>query len=80
MAKHDIIVMRETSRRGQKPRVSIKLHLRGPGRGTHAVLASTTPMDADDRRVKPLHEAFQKLADALQGQADYLCSCPPPAE
>jgi len=78
MPKHDIVAIRESSHRGQKPKVSIKLHLRGPGKGTHAVLASTPPLDVDDRRIEALHAAFRSLADTLQGQADYLCSCPPP--
>jgi len=78
MAKHDIVAIRETSHRGQKPRVSIKLHLRGPGGGTHAIIASTPPLLDGDRRIDELHEMFRDLADRMNDRADYLCSCPPP--
>jgi len=78
MSNHDIVAIRETSQRGKNPKVSIKLHLRGPRGGTHVILASTPPLDANDRRIEALHGAFRSLADTLQAQADYLCSCAPP--
>lgn len=77
MSTHNIFASRETSYRGKNPKVSIKLHLVGPRGGTHVILASTPPMDVNDRRIQALHDAFRALADTLRHQADYLCSCAP---